>query len=72
MDEGDEAATCVYGAVLTKDGEIRKGWRFGYGMELGFLDCGDVDFVGGKEMVDLFGGVGDAVGIYLEDVQGWC
>ena len=41
-------------------------------MELGFLDCGDVDFVGGKEMVDLFGGVGDAVGIYLEDVQGWC
>ena len=68
MDEGDEAATGVCGAVLTEHGEVWKGWRFGCGVELGFLDNGDVDLVGGKEMVDLFGGVGDAVGIYLEDV----
>ena len=68
MDEGDEA--CVCGAVLTKDGEIRKGWRFGRGMELGFLDSGNLDLMGGKEMVDLLGGVGDAVGINLENVQG--
>ena len=68
MDEGDEAATCVCGAVLTKDGEIRKGWGFGRGMELDFLDYGNLDLMGGKEMVDLLGGVVDAVGVYLEDV----
>ena len=68
MDEGDEAATCVCDAVLTEHGEVWKGWRFGCGMELGFLDYGDVNFVAGKEMVDLFCGVGDAVGVYLEDV----
>ena len=70
MDEGDEAATCVCGADLTKDGEIRKAWGFGWCMVLGFLDCGNLDLMGGKEMVDLLGGVGDAVGINLEDVQG--
>ena len=36
--------------------------------EAWFLGLRQFGSMGGKEMVNLFGGVGDAVGIYLEDV----
>jgi hypothetical protein len=39
-------------------------------VKFGFLEEGNVNVVGREEVVDLVGGVSDAVGIELKDIDG--
>ena len=46
VDEGDKASAFVGDAVFAEDGEIWERGMLGGGLELGFLDDGDVDVLG--------------------------